>query len=156
MWNHMRNVTRQEKIKKVVTGLVSVPVSLISCEMAWARDEGTCWRRLVDEWPSNFPALNPSHRNFLSLVYHSSSLGHLINYLLTEFSFRTVRYQDLGPCARTLQARSVLQDLGLNILLCEKQTQLINSKNFLLHNFQSILFVVETCHHHFKRSSLRI
>ena len=30
--------------------------------------------------------------------------------------------------ARTLQARSVLQDLGLNILLYEKQTRLINSK----------------------------
>ena len=39
----------KKKIKKVVTGLVSVPVSLISCEMAQARDEGTCQSRLVDE-----------------------------------------------------------------------------------------------------------
>ena len=62
--------------------------------MAKARDEGTCRRRLVDddESPINFLALNPSHRNFLSLVYHSSSLGHVINYVLTEFAFRTVRY----------------------------------------------------------------
>ena len=36
-------------IKKAVTGLVSVPVSLISCEMAQARDKGTYRRRLVDE-----------------------------------------------------------------------------------------------------------
>ena len=57
-----------------------------------------------------FPALNPSHRSILSLVDFPSSLGHLINYVLTE------------------QARSVLQDLGLNILLYEKQTRLINSK----------------------------
>ena len=39
----------KKKMKKAVTGLVSVPVSLISCEMAWARDEGTYRRRLVDE-----------------------------------------------------------------------------------------------------------
>ena len=38
-----------------------------------------------------FPALNPSHRNFLSLADLPSSLGHLINYLLTGFAFRTVR-----------------------------------------------------------------
>ena len=44
--------------------------------------------------------LDPSYRNLLSLVDLPSSLGHLINYLLTEFSFRTVRYyQDLGPYA---------------------------------------------------------
>ena len=36
------------------------------------------------------------------------------NYLLTEFAFRT--------------ARSVLQDLGLNILMYEKQTRTINKK----------------------------
>ena len=34
----------------------------------------------------------------------------------------------LGPYARTSQARTVLQDLGLNILLYKKQTRLINSK----------------------------
>ena len=50
------------------------------------------WSMTMSGDPANFPALNPSHRNFLSLVYHSSSLGHLINYLLTEFAFRTVRY----------------------------------------------------------------
>ena len=33
-----------------------------------------------------------SHRNLLSFVDLPSSLGHLINYLLAEFSFRTVRY----------------------------------------------------------------
>ena len=38
---------------------------------------------------------------------------HIISYFLTEF------------------ARSVLQDLGLNILMYEKQTRLINSKNRL-------------------------
>ena len=35
---------------------------------------------------------------------------------------------NLGPYARTSQVRSVLEDLGLNILLYEKQTRLINSK----------------------------
>ena len=32
-----------------------------------------------------------SHRNLLGLVDLLSSLGHVINYLLTNFSFRTVR-----------------------------------------------------------------
>ena len=39
----------KKRIKKVFAGLVNVPVSLISCEMAKARDEGTYRRRLVDE-----------------------------------------------------------------------------------------------------------
>ena len=80
-------------IKKAVTGLVSVhgrkTVWLVA---RLPRDEGTCRQCLVDEWPSNCPALNPSHRNLSSLVELPSSLGHKINYLLTEFSFRTLRY----------------------------------------------------------------
>ena len=36
-----KEVKDKKGIKKAVTGLVSVPVSLISCEMAKARDEGT-------------------------------------------------------------------------------------------------------------------
>ena len=51
-------------------------------------------------------------------------------HLLTEFAFRTVRYQDRDPEVRTDLARSVRKDRGLNILLYEKQTRLINS---LLH-----------------------
>ena len=47
-------------------------------------------------------------------------------YLLTEFAFRTVRYQDQGPEVRTELARSVRKDRGLNILQYEKQTRLIN------------------------------
>ena len=41
---------------------------------------------------NNFPALNPSYRNLLSLVVLPSSLGHIINYLLTGFVIRTVKY----------------------------------------------------------------
>ena len=48
-------------------------------------------------------------------------------YLLTEFAFRTVRYQDQGPEVRTELARSLRKDRGLNILQYEKQTRLINS-----------------------------
>ena len=48
-------------------------------------------------------------------------------YLLTEFAFRTVRYQDQGPEVWTELARSVRKDRGLNILQYEKQTKLINS-----------------------------
>ena len=44
---------------------------------------------------------------------------------MTEFAFRTVRYQDQGP--GTELARSVRKDRGLNILQYEKQTQLLNS-----------------------------
>ena len=47
-------------------------------------------------------------------------------YLLTEFAFRTVRYQDQGAEVRTELARSV-RDRSLNILQYEKQTRLINS-----------------------------
>ena len=81
-------------IKKAATGLVNVPVSKTSVRLVerWPREEGTYRRRLVDEWPSNFQAVNPSHRNLLSLVDLPSSLGQIINYLLTKFSFCTVRY----------------------------------------------------------------
>ena len=48
-------------------------------------------------------------------------------YLLTEFAFRSVRYQDQGPEVRTELARSVRYDRGLNILQYEKQIWLINS-----------------------------
>ena len=48
-------------------------------------------------------------------------------YLLTEFAFRTVRYQDQGPEVRTELERSVRKDRGLNILQYEKETRLINS-----------------------------
>ena len=48
-------------------------------------------------------------------------------YLLTEFAFRTIRYQDQGPEVRTELARSVRKNRGLNILQYEKQTRLINS-----------------------------
>ena len=48
-------------------------------------------------------------------------------YLLTEFAFRTVRYEDQGPEVRTELARSVRKNRGLNILQYEKQTRLINS-----------------------------
>ena len=41
-------------------------------------------------------------------------LWHIINYLLTEFAFRTVKYQDFGLYVRTSQARVLLQDLRLN------------------------------------------
>ena len=68
----------EKGIKKAVTGLVSVPSSktLVWLVARWPWDEGTCWLRLVDEWPSYFPALYPSRRNLLSLADLLSSLGH--------------------------------------------------------------------------------
>ena len=41
----------RKRIKKAVTGLVSVPFSktLVRLLARWPRDEGTCRRRLVDE-----------------------------------------------------------------------------------------------------------
>ena len=53
-----------------------------------------------------------------------------IYYLLTEFTFRTVRYQDQGPEVRTELARSARKDRDLNILQYEKITRLMNG---LLH-----------------------
>ena len=47
--------------------------------------------------------------------------------LLTEFAFRTVKYLDQGLAVRTELARSVCKDPSLNILLCVKQTRLINN-----------------------------
>ena len=38
-----------------------------------------------------------------------------IYYLLTEFAFRTVRYQEQGPEVRTELARSMCKDHSLNI-----------------------------------------
>ena len=60
--------------------------------------------------------------------YRKASPYHLPSnnyYLLTEFAFRTVRYQDQG--LRAELARSVRKDRGLNILQYEKQTRLINN-----------------------------
>ena len=57
--------TCKNGIKKAVTGLVSVPVSKTLVIVArWPRDEGTCRCLLVDDCPSNFVALNTSHRTF--------------------------------------------------------------------------------------------
>ena len=48
-------------------------------------------------------------------------------YLLNEFAFRTVRYQDQCPEVRTELAKSMRKDRDLNILQHEKQSRLINS-----------------------------
>ena len=82
-------------------------------------------------------SFKPKSQKLFKLGLPFLIFGHLINYLLTEFAFRTVRYEDLGPYARTSQARSVLQDLGLNILLYEKQTRLINSNDWLVNHVPS-------------------
>ena len=47
---------------------------------------------------------------------------------LTDFAFHAVKYKDLGLYAKTLQAWSVIKDLGINILPYEKQTRLTNIK----------------------------
>ena len=52
------------------------------------------------------------------------------NKLLTELAFGTVKHE------KTSQVRSVLQDLGLNILLYEKQTRLINSNYYMTNSYR--------------------
>ena len=63
-----------------------------------------------------------SGRNFSQAIIINNNY-----YLLTEFAFRTVIYQDQGPEVRTELARSLRKDRGLNILQYEKETRLLYS-----------------------------
>ena len=74
------------------------------------------------------PGFNP---NIGHLTRDEIQVGYICCYLLTEFVFRTVIYEDQkvdkGLVVRTEFARSVREDRGLNIFQYENQTLLISS-----------------------------
>ena len=85
----------KKEIKKVVTELVSVPVTF-QLVARWPRLEmkepvDVVWsmRMSVTQQLCSF---KPKSQKLFKLGLPFLTFGHLINYLLTEFSFRTVRY----------------------------------------------------------------